>query len=166
MEPEGSLPHSQVSATCPYPEPAQSSPYPHIPFPEDPSYYHPPICVWVFQVVSFPQVSPRKSCIHLSSLPYALHAPPITLDFVNRTISGDISRHTTEKVQKACEFKRCFYCLFSAQQPPPHQWAMASSFTRFLHHTQRRTTVGRTPLDEWWIRHRDLYLTTHNIHNR
>jgi len=25
---------------------------------------------------------------------------------------------------------------------------MASSFTRFLDHTQRRTTVGRTPLDE------------------
>ena len=26
--PEGSLPHSQVPATCPYPEPARSSPYP------------------------------------------------------------------------------------------------------------------------------------------
>jgi hypothetical protein len=29
------------------------------------------------------------------------------------------------------------------------KWARASSFTRFLDHTQRRTTVGRTPLDEW-----------------
>jgi len=38
MEPEGSLPYSQVPATCPYPEPARSSPYPHIPLPEDPSY--------------------------------------------------------------------------------------------------------------------------------
>ena len=36
MEPEGSLLHSQVPATCPYPEPAQSSPYTHIPLPEDP----------------------------------------------------------------------------------------------------------------------------------
>ena len=27
-------------------------------------------------------------------------------------------------------------------------------------HTQRRTTVGRTPLDEWSARRRDLYLTT------
>jgi len=35
MEPKGSLPHSQVPATCPYPEPAQTSPYPHIPLPED-----------------------------------------------------------------------------------------------------------------------------------
>ena len=32
MEPEGSLPHSQASATCPYPVPAQSSPHTHIPF--------------------------------------------------------------------------------------------------------------------------------------
>ena len=29
----------------------------------------------------------------------------------------------------------------------PH-WARVSSFTRFLDHTQRRTTAGRTPLDE------------------
>jgi hypothetical protein len=28
MEPKGSLPHSQASATCPYPGPAQSSPRP------------------------------------------------------------------------------------------------------------------------------------------
>jgi len=34
MEPECSLPHSQVPATCPYPEPDQSSPCPHIPLPE------------------------------------------------------------------------------------------------------------------------------------
>ena len=33
-------------------------------------------------------------------------------------------------------------------------------------HTQRHTTVGRTPLDEWSARRRDLYLTTHNTHNR
>jgi len=43
---------------------------------------------------------------------------------------------------------------------------MASSFTRFLDHTQRRTTFGRTPLDELLARRRDLYLTTHNTHNR
>jgi hypothetical protein len=36
---------------------------------------------------------------------------------------------------------------------PPH-------FTRFLDHTRWRTTAGKTPLDEWSARHRDLYLTT------
>ena len=36
----------------------------------------------------------------------------------------------------------------------------------FLNHTQRRSTVGRTPLDECSARRRDLYLTTHDTHNR
>jgi len=45
-----------------------------------------------------------------------------------------------------------------AWQPPsgpghPH--------TRFVDHTQWRTTVGRTPLYKWSARHRVLYLTTH-----
>jgi len=31
MEPEGSLPHSQLPVTCPYPEPARSSTYPQHP---------------------------------------------------------------------------------------------------------------------------------------
>ena len=47
-----------------------------------------------------------------------------------------------------------------------HQWATASTFLKFLDHTQRRTTIGRTTLDEWSARRRDLYLTTHNTHNR
>jgi hypothetical protein len=46
------------------------------------------------------------------------------------------------------------------------QWASSSPFTRFLDHTQPRTTLGRTPLDELLVRRRDLYLTTHNIHHR
>jgi len=47
----------------------------------------------------------------------------------------------------------------------PH-WAGASSFTRFLDHIQRRNIVSRTPLDEGSTSRRDLYLTTHNTHNR
>jgi hypothetical protein len=41
---------------------------------------------------------------------------------------------------------------------PPHY----RGFTITLIHT----TPGRTPLDEWSARRRDLYLTTHNTHNR
>jgi hypothetical protein len=55
------------------------------------------------------------------------------------------------------------YLFFRRDSP---QWALASSFTRFLDHTQRRITVGRIPLDEWSFRRRDLYLTRHNTHNR
>ena len=39
----------------------------------------------------------------------------------------------------------CFVCLLWRRDPTR---AMASSFLRFLDHTQRRITVGRTPLDE------------------
>ena len=34
MEPESSLPHSQVHATCPYPKPTRSNPYPTSHFPK------------------------------------------------------------------------------------------------------------------------------------
>ena len=37
---------------------------------------------------------------------------------------------------------------------------------RFLDHTQLCITVGRTPLDKWSARRTDLYLTTHNTHNK
>ena len=43
---------------------------------------------------------------------------------------------------------------------------MEHPFLLFLDHTQRRSTVGRTPLDEWSARRRDLYLATHDTHNR
>ena len=55
-----------------------------------------------------------------------------------------------------------FFCCGTATQReswPSHSWG-------FLDHTQRLTTVGRTPLDEWSARRRDLYLTKHNTHNR
>ena len=42
---------------------------------------------------------------------------------------------------------------------------MEHPFLMFLDHT-RRTTVARTPLDEWSARRRDLYLTTYNTHDR
>jgi len=63
---------------CPYLEPAQSSPYSHIPLPQNPSYYYHPIYAWVYQVVSFLQITPPKPCTRLSSPLYALHAQPIS----------------------------------------------------------------------------------------
>ena len=91
MEPESSLPYSQVPATCPYSEPARSSPYPHILLPEDPSEYYPPIYAWVSQVFSFP------SGFRTKTLCTPLHAPVhttcpahlILLDFITRTVFGE-----------------------------------------------------------------------------
>jgi len=49
---------------------------------------------------------------------------------------------------------------------PLMSYILERLFLMFLDHTQRRTTVGRTPLDEWSARRRDLYLTTHDTRNR
>jgi hypothetical protein len=65
-----------------------------------------------------------------------------------------------------------FVCLFSWRYNPLwlYFYSPVAGFSllisRFLDHTQRRATVGRTPLDEWSICRRDIYLTTHNTHNR
>ena len=100
MVPKGSLPRLQEPATCPYSEPDQSSPYPHIPFPEDPFEYYLLIYACVFQVVSFPQVSPP---VYASPLPiratYAAHL--ILLDFINRAILGEEYRSLSSSL---CSF--------------------------------------------------------------
>jgi len=44
--------------------------------------------------------------------------------------------------------------------------AMASSSLRILDQARRSTTVGRTSLDEWSVRRRDLYLKTLRTHKR
>ena len=66
------------------------------------------------------------------------------------------------KVSLPSSLQVFFVCCGAATKRgswPPHSWG-------FLDHIQRRTTVGRTPLDEWSARRRDLYLTTHNTHKR
>ena len=58
-------------------------------------------------------------------------------------------------------------CLFAAGVAQRFSLLYSgSSFMTFRSYTQRRTTVGRTSLDEGPARYRDLYLTTHNTHNR
>jgi len=72
------------------------------------------------------------------------------------------SNKLTNKMQQFHKSSLSFFSCGAETQRrswPPHSWD-------FLDHTRRRTTVGRTSLDERSARRRDLYLTTHNTHNR
>ena len=51
-----------------------------------------------------------------------------------------------------------------AQQPLMDQGLLIIEALR--PHSVTHTTLGKTPLDEWSARRRDLYLKTHNTHNR
>jgi hypothetical protein len=73
-----------VPATCPYPEPARSSPCPHIPLPEDPSSYYPPIYAFVYQVVSFAQVFQPKALLYRKRATCPTHL--ILLDFTTQKL--------------------------------------------------------------------------------
>jgi hypothetical protein len=90
MKPEGSLPYSQVPATCLYPEPTQSSPYPtshflkihlNIILPSTPG------CPQWSLSLRFPHQNP----VYAYFLPIRATFPahPILLDFITSTIVGE-----------------------------------------------------------------------------
>jgi len=45
-------------------------------------------------------------------------------------------------------------------------WYAWDSSMRFYDHTHTHTKIGRTPLNVWLFRRRDLYPTTHSTHKR
>jgi len=63
-----------------------------------------------------------------------------------------------------CEIIIHLLVYFSLMALRPN--ARHGSLIHEVSRSHRHTTVGRTPLDEWSVRRRDLYLTTHNSHNR
>ena len=73
-------------------------------------------------------------------------------------VGGVTLRHVTRDIHTYI-----YLFVFGATAP---QWARTSSFTRFLNHTQRRTTDDRILLDERSVRRRDFNLTTHNTHGK
>ena len=73
MEPEGSLPHSQVPATCYYPEPSRSSPYPP----------HPTSCRYLANSLAAAMIKPalyRLLTLYVPHLMSLLHCLVCTKD--------------------------------------------------------------------------------------
>ena len=110
-------------------------------------------------------------CIHILSthnIPYILtYTTTQCLYCCNCLPDGKPLRlETRRKYFVKFNYSRCAFGWFLFFWRNNPLWTRTSSFTRFLDHKQRRTTIGRTPLDEWSARRRDLYLTTNNTHNR
>jgi hypothetical protein len=66
------------AATCPYPKPDQSNPYPQVPLPEDPSLYYPPIYAYTTHKDadvhgSRGGATPHHSTSHHTITPHAQH---------------------------------------------------------------------------------------------
>ena len=105
MEPEGSLPHSQVLATCSYPEPDQSTPCPH------PTSWRSILILSSYLRLGllsglFPSGFPAKA-VYCTSLPPVRATCPaqlILLDFITRIIFGEQYRSLSSSL---CSFLRC-----------------------------------------------------------
>ena len=94
----------------------------------------------------------------------ALSSLHLNLFATSRSVLWPRSKYWQLQAHSGPSYVCLFVCFLLWRCDPTR--VMASSFLMFLDHTQRRTTVGRTPLDEWSARRRDLYLTIHNTHNR
>jgi len=85
---------------------------------------------------------------------------------------NDCIRKINQAVTEACRpIFKSIPDLFHTYLPPPPPWRLdpIPSYglpLRDFTITLRHTTLGRTPLDKWSARRRDLYLTTHNTHQR
>jgi hypothetical protein len=74
---------------------------------------------------------------------------------INTDLSSGVINKKSEVIfmlshaNHSTQYRFCVRILFvfGTTAPAHPQWARSSSFTRFLDHTQRRTTVGRTLLD-------------------
>ena len=139
MEPESSLPHSQVPATCPYPEPARSSPHPtswrsvlvsthlHLGLPS----------------VLFPPGFPAKTMYTplLSPIRATCPAHLIRLNFITQTLLGEQYRSLSSSL---CSFLHspCYLVPLRPKYSPQHP-ILKHPEPKFLPHCER---PGFTPI--------------------
>jgi hypothetical protein len=120
VEPEGSLPHSQVPATFPYPEPARSSSYP------------PHRTSWRSTLILssrqrlglpgglFPSGSPHQNPVYASHLPIRATCPAhLILDCITRTMLGEQYRSLSSSLCSFLHFP-CHLVPLRPKYSPQH----------------------------------------------
>ena len=75
--------------------------------------------------------------------------------------NGATPKYNSQTLQLG--FRRQFFSFYHGATAPVRQGLLIFEDSII---TLRNTTIGRTPLEEWPARRRDLYLTAHNTHNR
>ena len=140
MEHEGSLPHSYVPATYPYPEPARSSQYTHIPLPEYPSSYYHPIYPLRLPVGFFSIRFPTKNLYMplLSPTGATRKANFILLDFITRTILDVECRSLSSSL---CSFLHSLFTSTFYSQAPSAYVPPSMRVTIFLTHTKQHSKL-------------------------
>ena len=123
MEPEGSLPHLQVPTTCPYHEPARSSPYPPHPTSWRSILILPSHLCLGLPSVFFPSGFPTKTLYTplLSPIRATWPAHLILIDFITRTILGQEYRSLSSSL-----------CSFLHSLSPRPSWAQIFSSTHYF----------------------------------
>jgi hypothetical protein len=111
------------------------------------------------------QFSHSRNCTILlsASSNYWLYVLSVTPDLIQchmRQDSSEIVFGLSFRNNKYKVFTSYFFLCSTAPFGPGY--AHCRGFTITLRHL----TCGRTPLEEWWARSRDLYLTTYNVLNR
>ena len=122
MEPGSSLPHSQVPATCPYPEPTRSSPYP--PHPTSWRSILILCCHLPLGLPSclFPSGFPTKT-LYTPLISHMLATCPaylIPVDLITRTIFGGECRSLSSSLCSFLHFPICPLVLRRSICSPQH----------------------------------------------
>jgi len=126
------------------------------------------VCLYypsVFSTFWTSQISTQREVTNQHSLPTRIAQVHMS-ELFRSDLSSDNQWESLLKFETETvfwHFERACLFVFGATAP---SGPGASSFTSFVDYTQRRTTVGRTPLDEWSARRWDFYLTKHHTHNK
>jgi len=177
MEPEGSLPHPQVHTTCTILN--QHSP---VHTPPHPSSWRSILILssnytWVFRVVSFPQVSPSKTSIHISSPSYTLWVLLYGFETWSLTVSEGVAQNIliqqaqTDREQRRKLYDRELQSLwlsdvirsigwmktFLARSNIPLSWHTAMCVAAVsLQHADLQNSASKI----YWERERDIMLNS------